>query len=404
MPYNGSGTYTPPAADFPAVTQTVISSSKFNNILNDVAAALTNAVTRDGQSPMTAALPMGGWPINAVALGTAAAPSINFSGASTTGFFAAIGVLGFSISGVEGMRLDANGNLGIGTASPAAKLESAGTSNGATLELLRLNNIGSGANTQAQINFIAANTSYGTITGGFGPAAPQMTFNLPNATAGNFVWQITSTERMRLDASGNVGIGTTSPGYRLDVVDAGGNLFRFTRSTDQLGAFISSGTCFFGGISNSPLAFVTNNIERMRLDSSGNLLIATTSSPAYTSKLRLQGGLEVHSSQQLNIVPGNTSPYEIVNRSNGGFDFYPTGTTLAFRIASAGNVTISAPSSGTALAINSVNTTTPYINYVTGGTTTVGAAGGASALPATPVGYVTIAVAGTSYKMPYYNT
>lgn len=58
MPYNGTGTYTPPAGDFPAVSSTVIASTKYNNLINDIASALTNAVTRDGQSPPTANLPM----------------------------------------------------------------------------------------------------------------------------------------------------------------------------------------------------------------------------------------------------------------------------------------------------------------------------------------------------------
>jgi hypothetical protein len=109
-----------------------------------------------------------------------------------------------------------SGNVGIGTTSPATKLEVAGLSSGATLELLRLNNTGSGANTQAQINFIAAGSSYGTIAGGYGSAAPQMTFNLP--ATGNYVWQVSSSEKMRLDTSGNLGIGTTGPQSKLTVI------------------------------------------------------------------------------------------------------------------------------------------------------------------------------------------
>jgi len=111
-------------------------------------------------------------------------------------------------NGSEQMRLTSTG-LGIGTSSPGAKLESSVTSAGATAEVLRLSNPGAGANTQAQINFYTTSTSYATIAGGYGASAPQMTFNLPNATAGNYIWQITGTERMRLDSSGNLGLGVT---------------------------------------------------------------------------------------------------------------------------------------------------------------------------------------------------
>lgn len=114
---------------------------------------------------------------------------------------------------------DASGNvgIGIGTTAPAARLELSTTSAGATAEILRLSNPGAGGNTQAQIKFFTTSTNYGTISGGYGAAVPQMTFDLPSATAGNYVWQISSTERMRLDASGNLLVGTTTASAKLCV-------------------------------------------------------------------------------------------------------------------------------------------------------------------------------------------
>jgi len=62
---------------------------------------------------------------------------------------------------------------------------------------------------------------------------------------------------------------------------------------------------------------------------------------------------------------------------------------------------------GTVTGVNltSTGTTTlSTVNFSTTGTaTTVGAAGGASALPATPLGYVIIKIAGTDRKIPFYN-
>lgn len=61
MPFNGSGVYNPiTSPDFPAVAATTIRAAQYNNEINDLAVALTNCVTRDGQSPATADLPMGG--------------------------------------------------------------------------------------------------------------------------------------------------------------------------------------------------------------------------------------------------------------------------------------------------------------------------------------------------------
>jgi hypothetical protein len=154
------------------------------------------------------------------------------------------GPLVFAANNAEVGRFDVLGNLGIGTASPAVKLEIAGTSNGATLELLRLNNLGSGAGTQAQINFIAATNSYATITGGFGAAAPQLTFNLPSTTIGNYVWQSNNTERMRLTGGGFLGIATSAPSFSLDV-NLGEVVARLTGSGQgylQGSLLISSGT------------------------------------------------------------------------------------------------------------------------------------------------------------------
>jgi len=52
MSRNGSGTYSLPAGN-PVVTSTTISSTWANNTKNDLAAALTDSVAADGQTPMT---------------------------------------------------------------------------------------------------------------------------------------------------------------------------------------------------------------------------------------------------------------------------------------------------------------------------------------------------------------
>jgi hypothetical protein len=61
MPYNGVGTFVAlPPPDYPAVAGDLIKASQHNNNLIDIFGGLSNALTRDGQSPPTADLPMGG--------------------------------------------------------------------------------------------------------------------------------------------------------------------------------------------------------------------------------------------------------------------------------------------------------------------------------------------------------
>jgi hypothetical protein len=77
MPYNGSGTYSLPAGN-PVVTGTAISSTTTNNTNSDIATALTNCMTRDGQSPPTANIPMGGNKLTGLASGTASGDALQY--------------------------------------------------------------------------------------------------------------------------------------------------------------------------------------------------------------------------------------------------------------------------------------------------------------------------------------
>lgn len=77
MPRNGSGTYQLPAGQ-PVVTGTVISSSTFNTLTTDLANALTQSISKDGQTPATANLPMGGFKLTGLGNGSASTDSITY--------------------------------------------------------------------------------------------------------------------------------------------------------------------------------------------------------------------------------------------------------------------------------------------------------------------------------------
>jgi hypothetical protein len=122
MPYNGSGTYSLPAGN-PVVTGTAISSTTTNNTNSDIATALTNCMTRDGQSPPTENIPMGGNKLTGLASGTASGDALqygqiseltNFVIAAATGDETGTGALVFAESPslvTPALGTPASGNL-----------------------------------------------------------------------------------------------------------------------------------------------------------------------------------------------------------------------------------------------------------------------------------------------------
>jgi len=99
MSRNGSGSYSPPGASFPAVAGTTILSASYNNVVNDIASALTQSIANDGQTIIAADLPMGGFKFTGLAVGASAADSVRYDQLPVvvTGSFTITGT-GFTVS------------------------------------------------------------------------------------------------------------------------------------------------------------------------------------------------------------------------------------------------------------------------------------------------------------------
>lgn len=79
--------------------------------------------------------------------------------------------------------------------------------------------------------------------------------------------------------TGNVGIGTASPGTKLDIYDAasaGSPAVRIRDNVSDLRLYPSGGGSYIATISDTPLIFNTNNAEQMRIVSNGNIGIGTS--------------------------------------------------------------------------------------------------------------------------------
>jgi hypothetical protein len=244
--------------------------------------------------------------------GSASTPSLYFTGDANTGIYSpGADTLAFVEGGVEAMRIDSSGRVGINIASPGALLDVSGSGN--------IARFGDGTNT-FDVRFKGPNNW-----------AVQL-----DTSADKFNIQRNSSPLVTVDSSGRVGIGTTSPSGQLSVT-FNGNSVQGIVATDTGTA--AAGNYYLlcgssGGIQNvasneihhsavSALAFRTgsgNGSERARIDSSGRLLVGTSTA---RGQLGITPGLQSEgtsfSQGTLALTVNSTSQYPLISlaRSRG---------------------------------------------------------------------------------------
>ena len=238
--------------------------------------------------------------------------SINANGDSASLKFGATVALGSTAR--ELMHLDGiTGNVGIGTSTPDAKLSIARSSNAINTEI----SFKEGAQRTAVIGMEGATTNDMLLStlGGI------RFFTASDVAVGS----LPSNERMRLDSSGNLGLGTSTPTKKLTVnagSTSGGGINVTGSSSPAIyidetsgpvnSSFQNDGAGSYLGTSTShPMIFKTANTERMRLDSSGNLGVGT--STPNVGRLEVGGASPTLAINSL----GNTEPTLFLLRNGG---------------------------------------------------------------------------------------
>jgi trimeric autotransporter adhesin len=282
-------------------------------------------------------------------------------------------------NGAERMNITSTGNVGIGTDSPTDKLS-----------VYTSTDYGN-------------NSEYANATIGLGNTAYPVSIR-SYRYGGSYLNGLdlyynngTPQLGMRIDSSGNVGIGTSSPQLQttgrtvLDVNGTSQSLIALSRAGSWSGYLASSDVVTELASRTLPLAFTVNNAERMRIDSSGNVGIGTGG--AIDAKFHITGSdIKLQAQGQGGATflfngGNNTSINSDINYGNiksvvtsgvtsaesGALTFETrnSGTTAErMRIGSSGNVTIGDVSASAKLNIipSSDGSVSPFLQFIRTGT------------------------------------
>jgi hypothetical protein len=241
---------------------------------------------------------------------------------------------------VNGIFVDSTGRVGVGTITPAATLHI----NGAALPMV----VASTSATELYCEYRYNTTSViGYIGNGAGiVASGGSSTDFGIRAQSNLIFTSSGgAERMRITSGGNVGIGTSAPsgisaGYTtLDIEGSNGGGFKFGNGTPQAFMYTSASAMDFGTNTNIMVRLYTNDIERMRITSGGNVCIGVTTSAA---KLHVDGA--IFQSNAANGIYNNY--YETYNGGSTPFTISASGASASIQLFTAGTEKVRITSAG----------------------------------------------------------
>jgi Chaperone of endosialidase len=287
-----------------------------------------------------------------ISASTTSATALNLSG-DTTGILQ----LATGTTPTTAITIDASQNVGIGTSSPSRKLEVSGSST-SNIDAFVTN---TQSTTTGAITSTGTSYSYSGVGGSTSWFYGSKGVALGNDTNYPLQFITNGAERMRIDSSGSVGIGTTTPVAQIGIYGAGQTTAAMSTSSnlggtlylrDSGGAAGNGGAIIFGanqgaftaikglitdGATNTAgvLAFSTRNsaadstlTERMRIDASGNVLVGTTTaSGRFTSTSATTTSTPITANSPASFVTGNYISNSITAAGTGWFHFYATSSS-----------------------------------------------------------------------------
>ena len=279
----------PSAITFPRInadnTVNALSASDFRTAIG--AGTGNGSVTSVDVSGGTTGLTFSGGPVTASGTITMAGTlAVGNGGTGATSLTSGYLIKGNGTSAVSSSIIyDSGTNVGIGTSSPSSygKLTVSGNivfgaPGGRNTAFT--NNIGIWT-TGDPLDDTRANIGF-TAVAGASSSSSYITFTTNN-------YGVSGGERMRIDQSGNVGIGDTAPAYKLTVAGdtrlTGGGDLRLSSATGTTTA--GGDSQIYNDANNMIFTTGTTTAERMRIDSSGNLGVGTSTVDA---RLNVKGG------------------------------------------------------------------------------------------------------------------